>query len=58
MKTYKVEITETLQRIVEVQAENEEEAIKKVNDLYDDCEIVLPDEQTYIDHEIKIYNEV
>lgn len=41
MKKYKVEIEETLNRIVEVDAENEDEAYMKVKEMYKNCEIVL-----------------
>ena len=38
---YKVNVEELLSRIVEVEAENEEEAEKKVKEMYMDEEIVL-----------------
>lgn len=41
MKKYKVEITETLKRIVEVEAINKLHAMAKVKDDYDDAKIVL-----------------
>jgi hypothetical protein len=41
MSTYKIRITETLSRCVDVEALNEEDAINKVHDMYNDCEIVL-----------------
>jgi len=41
MKKYQVQITETLQRIVEVEAESFDDAINKVNDQYENMEIVL-----------------
>ena len=41
MKQYNVKITEVLQRVVTVEASNEEDAINKVHDMYNDCEIVL-----------------
>lgn len=41
MKQYKVKVTEVLQRVVTVEASNEEDAVNKVQDMYDDCEIVL-----------------
>ena len=40
-KKFTVEVTETLQRQVEIEAENEQEALQKVKDLYRDEEIVL-----------------
>ena len=37
----KVKIVETLQRVVEVEAENYDEAEDKVRDMYRNCDIVL-----------------
>ena len=41
MKTYKVQITETLQRTVEVEATDEDAAVDAVNNQYRDEEIIL-----------------
>ena len=41
MNKYKVEIEETLARIIEIEAENEDETYMKVKELYKKCEIVL-----------------
>ena len=41
MKTYRVEITETLQRIVYVDAKSAEEAEREVEERYHNEEIVL-----------------
>lgn len=41
MKTYKIEVKETLSRIIEIEAHSEEEAFSKVEDLYKKQEIVL-----------------
>jgi len=41
MKQYNVKVTEILQRMVTVEASNEEDAVNKVQDMYDNCEIVL-----------------
>lgn len=38
---YKIEITETLKKEVEVEAKNIHEAVAKVMDMYSDCDIVL-----------------
>lgn len=38
---YKVEITEILKRMVEVEADSEEQALTKVKQLYDNEEIVI-----------------
>jgi len=41
VKTYKVQVTETLQRIVEVEATDEDAAVDAVNNQYRDEEIIL-----------------
>lgn len=41
MKTYYISITETLNKIVEVQAESSEEALRKAEDAYDADEFEL-----------------
>lgn len=41
MKTFKVVITETSSKIVEVQANNKNEALETVEGMYVNCEIVL-----------------
>lgn len=43
MKTYEIEITETLQRVVEIEANSESEAYNIVNQKYKNEEIVLND---------------
>lgn len=48
MKTFYITITETLNRIVEVHAEDEYEAIHKVSDAYYNDEIEL-DSNDYVD---------
>lgn len=45
-KSYKVTVTETLERVVEVEAESAQDAIYKVQEMYDNSEIVL-DETDY-----------
>ena len=41
MKTFKVVITETSSKIVEVQANNKNEALEIVEEMYANCEVVL-----------------
>jgi hypothetical protein len=53
MEKYKVEIEETLNRVVEVDAENEDEAYMKVKEMYKNCEIVLMAED-FVDVEISV----
>ena len=56
MAKYQVEINETLSRIIEVEAENENDAVSKIKDLYRKEEIVL-DSNNYLDTKIEIYEE-
>ena len=51
-KTFYISITETLNRIVEVQAEDEYEAIQKVSDAYYAGDIVL-DSEDFVDTEFE-----
>lgn len=53
---YKIEIKETLSRIIDIEAENEEGAIRKAREQYKNQKIVL-DSGDYIDTEINIYEE-
>lgn len=48
MKTFYISVTETLNRIVEVRAEDSQEAIQKATDAYYDGQIVL-DSDDYVD---------
>ena len=50
MPTYKIEITETLQRQIEVEESSKEEALKKIKEQYQNQEIVL-NENDYVDTE-------
>lgn len=52
MKTYYISITETLNRIVEVRAEDQYEAIQKVSDAYYAGDIVL-DSEDFVDTEFE-----
>jgi L-lactate utilization protein LutC len=54
LKTYKVEITETLQRIIEVEAASLDDAITEIRRQYQDEEIIL-DSGDYIDTVISGY---
>ena len=56
MQKYQVEINETLSRIIEIEAENENDAVSKIKDLYRKEEIVL-DSNDYLDTEIEIYRD-
>lgn len=50
---YKIEITETLQKTIEVEANDIEEALLKVKHLYKDEKEIL-DDTSYIDTEFKV----
>lgn len=56
MPKYKVEITETLQKIVEVEAETIQDAVKDVQHQRDLGMIVLTADD-YIDYSITVYKE-
>jgi hypothetical protein len=53
MTKYRIEIMETLSRIVETDAENEEVAVKIVRQKYRNCDIIL-DASDYIDTKISV----
>lgn len=55
MKEYKVEVAETLIRIVTVEATSEEDAIKFVKYDYNNAELVL-DSDDFFDVEFEIVN--
>ena len=50
---FKIEITETLQKTIEVEAADDKEAISKVKELYNKEKVVL-DDTAYIDTEFKV----
>ncbi|WP_227694023.1 MULTISPECIES: DpnD/PcfM family protein [Psychrobacter] len=53
-RAFQIEIVETLNNIVEVNAENEQEALLKVRDMYRNEEVVLyPDD--FIDTKFNIF---
>lgn len=56
MGVYKIEIQEFLSKIVEIEAENINEAVSKVKELYQNEEIVL-DSDDYVTTEIEEYTE-
>ena len=53
MKKYRIEVTEILSRIVETEAENEDEAVEMVRQMYRNCELVL-DASDYVETEISV----
>lgn len=52
MKTFKIEVTETLSKVVEVSAENIDDALEKTKKSYNDEKIIL-DENNYVTTEFK-----
>ena len=53
MTKYRIEVTEVLSRIVEAEAENEDDAVEMVRQMYRNCDIVL-DASDYIETEISV----
>ena len=53
MKKYRIEVTEVLSRIVEIEAKDEESAITTVKAMYRSCDIVL-DASDYVLTEISV----
>jgi hypothetical protein len=53
--TYTIEITETLQRIIEIEAASLDDAISEIRKQYKDEEIVL-DSSDYVETEIIEFN--
>ncbi|EID70784.1 DpnD/PcfM family protein [Streptococcus pseudopneumoniae] len=55
LKKYTVEITETLSRLVSIEAENPDEAERLVREKYKSCEIVL-DSDDFQNYDTSIYD--
>lgn len=53
MKRYYVSVTEHLNKVVSVYAESENEAVQKVQDAYDGCDIIL-DSENFAGEQIEI----
>ena len=53
MTKYKIEVTEVLSRIVETEAECEDDAVEMVRQMYRNCDIVL-DASDYVETEISV----
>ncbi len=53
MTKYRIKVKEVLSRIVEVEADNEEEAVEMVKEMYRNCYIVL-DASDYNETEIDV----
>ena len=53
MTKYRIEVTEVLSRIVEIEADNEDDAVEMVRQMYRNCDLVL-DASDYIETEISV----
>ena len=53
MMKYRVEVTEILSRTIEMEAESEDAAVKKVRQMYRNCDIIL-DASDYVETEISV----
>ncbi|WP_440455043.1 DpnD/PcfM family protein [Psychrobacter sp. ASPA161_9] len=53
-KTFQIEIVETMSNIVEVVAENEQEALLRAQEMYRNEEVIL-DSEDYIDTKFNIF---
>ena len=53
MTKYRIEVTEYLSRIVETEAENENDAVEMVRQMYRSCDLVL-DSSDYVETEISV----
>ena len=56
MKKYHIEVTETLSRVVEIVAENDDEAIEIARTMYRQCDLVL-DASDYVLTEFSVKDE-
>ena len=55
MKEFKVEITETLSKIVEIQANDVDEALEAIKEMYYK-ELIILDSRDFVDKEINMVN--
>ena len=53
MTKYRIEVTEVLSRIVEIEADNEDDAVEMVRQMYRNCDLVL-DASDYVETEISV----
>ena len=56
MKKYRIEVTEVLSRIVEIAAEDDENALQTVKAMYRNCDLVL-DASDYVLTEFRVKDE-
>lgn len=53
MTKYRIEVTEVLSRIVEMDSDNEDDAVEMVRQMYRNCELIL-DASDYVETEISV----
>ena len=53
---YNIEIKETLSRIIDIESDSIEEALKSVNSGIDNCDIVL-DDNDFVNREVNEYKD-
>ncbi len=53
MTKYRIEVTEVLSRIVETDAENEDDAVEMVRQMYRNCDLVM-DASDYVETEFSV----
>ena len=53
MTKYRINVTEVLSRIIETEAENEDDAVEMVRQMYRNCDIVL-DASDYVETKISV----
>ena len=53
MTKYRIEVIEVLSRIIETDAENENDAVEIVRQMYRDCDIIL-DASDYLETKISV----
>ena len=56
MKKYRIEVTEVLSRVVEIAAEDDENALQTVKAMYRNCDLVL-DASDYVLTEFRVKDE-
>ena len=56
MKKYRIDVTEVLSRVVEIVADNDDEAMHTVKTMYHNCDIVL-DASDYVLTEFSVKDE-
>lgn len=56
MAIYKVKVIETLAKLIEIEADNRDEAFEKAEELWFNGDIPFDEDKDFIDHEIYVTN--